>query len=241
MKLIEKQQEPNYLRKHRLKEYRVDGGIKIRTNYESFCKEIGLGDIQPPSGFRKLLLIEQGYLCAYCMRRIPHKHIEKESEHDDMKIEHRVAQTDSESISKKLDITYNNMFACCMGGKGKKKEFETCDTRKKDGKITINPTDKSHINTIKYGFDGTITSTNTTFEKDIDEILNLNENNLKQRREAIYKSVKKRTEESFKTLMDRKAKNEYLNKEIELWLKPTNQKYKEYCMVAVVYLQSRIK
>ena len=121
MKLIIKQKEPTYLRNHRL---------KAGTDYESFCYEVGLGNIQPSTGFRKFLLEEQGYLCAYCMRRIPHVHMEKGVERDDMKTEHLVPQTASYSIKHKLDITYSNMFACCMGGKGKGKDprFQTCES-----------------------------------------------------------------------------------------------------------------
>jgi uncharacterized protein (TIGR02646 family) len=241
MKLIVKQKEPIYLKNHRLKITTNDDGTKVKATYESFCKEIGLGDIQPPTGFRKFLLEEQGYLCVYCMRQIPHKHIEKEVEKDDMKIEHHTPQTDAQSISGKLDITHSNMFGCCMGGKGKERKFQTCDTRKGNDKITINPTDKLHIDTIKYGLDGLITSTNPAFEDDINRTLNLNENNLKKRREAIYQVVDKKTKDAYKVLKDRKAKNEYLNQEIELWLKTKDLKHKEYCMVAVVYLRSRIK
>ena len=231
MKLILKQKEPKNLKNHRQ---------KAGTTYESFCRDLKLGDIQPPSGFRKHLLEEQSYLCAYCMRRIPHKHIEKGIEHDDMKIEHRISQKNVSSIEKKLDITHSNMFACCMGYEGQKEKFQTCDTRKGENPITINPTNKLDIETIKYGFDGLITSSNTTFDNEIDKILNLNENNLKKQRKAIYDLVDKRTKEAYKTLLDRKAKNEYLKKESKFWLKATKHKCKEYCMVAVVYLQSRI-
>jgi uncharacterized protein (TIGR02646 family) len=251
MKLIVKRQEPNYLTKHRLKEYRVDGGQKIITTYDSFRRDVGLGNIQPSTGFRKYILEDQGYLCAYCMRRIPHKHEEKGIERDDMKIEHWLSQKKTISIAKKLDITYSNMFGCCMGGEGKEEKFHTCDTSKGDkpfkdkfGKeqhMQIDPTNKLHIETLKYGIDGLITSTNVTYEGEINDILKLNDKNLKRQRELIYQSVANKTKAALNTLIDRKAKNEYLNKEIELWLKPTNQKYKEYCMVAVVYLQSRLR
>ena len=80
-----------------------------------------------------------------------------------------------------------------------------------------------------------------TFDNDLNKTLNLNENDLKKRREAIYQIVEKLTIRDFKTLMDRKTKNEYLKKQIARWLELKNGKYKEYCMVAVCYLQSRIK
>ena len=97
MKLIIKQKEPTYLRNHRL---------KAGTDYENFCYEVGLGNIQPPTGFRKFILEEQGYLCAYCMKRIPHIHVEMGVERDDMKIEHHVSQKAEDSKALKLDITH---------------------------------------------------------------------------------------------------------------------------------------
>ena len=179
------------------------------------------------------------------MRRIPHKHIEKYSEQeiekDDMKVEHRVSQQDSESKAQKLDITHSNMFGCCTGGKGKTRKFQTCDTRKREDAIALDPTNEQHIKTINYGTDGEIVSTDADFDKDLNDTLNLNEKDLKLRREAIFQSVSKKTTRDLKTLMDRKAKNEYLNKQISWWLEPKDGKYKEYCMVAVVYLQNRLR
>ena len=170
MKLIIKQKEPAYLTNHRLLSEK-----NSEKNYKNFCYEVGLGDIHPPTDFRKYLLDEQGYLCAYCMRRIPHKHIEKKIAHDNMKIEHWTSQKSQDSIDKKLDITHANMFACCMGNQGQQKRFQTCDTHKGDDALKINPTDKLHIQTIKYGFDGSITSTDFTFDNDLNKFLNLND------------------------------------------------------------------
>jgi uncharacterized protein (TIGR02646 family) len=233
MKLIQKSKEPNNLQEHRA----LKG-----TDYKSYCRDIGLGENVPPSGLRGVLLTDQGFICAYCMKRIPHKFIEKEIEKDDFKIEHFINQKSQRSIDNKLDITFTNMLACCMGNEGKKEIFQTCDTRKGKKPLTISPFEASHIRTIKYAPDGSIHSTNDIFEKEIDQILNLNEDNLKRQREAIYKLIEKRVRtELAKPHLTRVHKNIYLDSQIEWWHSKKNGKFSEFCMVAINYLESRKK
>jgi uncharacterized protein (TIGR02646 family) len=233
MKLIRKSNEPNNLQEHR--------GI-IGTDYESFKRDVGLGDVSPATGLRKILLDDQGYICAYCMKRIPHSHTDKGVTSDKMKVEHFVAQTTVISIQQKLDITYTNMFACCMGNQGKSEKYETCDTRKGENELTITPLNIAHIRTLKYAPDGSIHSTNDTFEVEINNILNLNEDNLKRQREAIYKLIEKRVRTEFtKPHLTRVQKNSYLTTQIEWWNSKKNGKFEEFCMVAINYLESRIK
>jgi uncharacterized protein (TIGR02646 family) len=232
MKLIQKQNEPNYLTEHRKK----DG-----TDYESFKRDVGLGNISPPTGLRESLLNEQGFLCAYCMKRVPHKHIEKGIERDDMKIEHRISQTTQESKVNKLDISYGNMFACCMGNEGLKEKFQTCDTKKSHQSITINPTNANHIRTISYAPDGSIHSTDVVFDKEIKEILNLNEDNLRRQRESIFYVISRKTRTDFQSLWSRAEKNAYLTNQIKWWNERFSDKFQELCMVAIYYLESRRK
>lgn len=231
MRLISKGKAPR-----NLKNYKSKKGV----TYNSYSSDIGLGSIIPPSGLRKYLLEDQGYVCAYCMQRIPHKFTEKGITKDDFKIEHFINQKSKESIKQKLDITYKNMFACCMGNEGKKKKFQTCDTRKGEDSISINPLNIAHINTIVYAADGAIYSTNATFDSEINCLLNLNEDNLKKCREAIYKSIDSQVTEYFRTPHLTKAdKNEYLDKLFEWWNSKHSGKYLPFCMVAVKYLESR--
>lgn len=123
---------------------------------------------------RQSLLEEQGYLCAYCMRRIGI---------DDMKIEHRIPQ--SADPTEQLD--YRNMLGVCNGGEGMDKKSTTCDTHKGDAKITINPQYQSHIDTITYSSaTGEIHSSDKAFDTDLCDTLNLNcrEQYLPQNRRA---------------------------------------------------------
>ena len=231
MKLIQKSREPNYLQVHR--------GL-AGTDYESFKRDVGLGNISPATGLRKSLLEEQGYICAYCMRRIPHSHSENGVNSDKMKVEHVIPQTNAQSIEQKLDITYTNMFACCMGNHGQRELFETCDTRKGERLLTITPLNNAHIRTLIYGADGSIYSTNAIFETEINQILNLNEDNLKRQREAIHTLVEKRVRTEFaRPHLTREEKNSYLDSQIEWWYSKKNGKFSEFCMVAINYLESR--
>jgi uncharacterized protein (TIGR02646 family) len=234
MKLIKKRKvEPR-----NLQTYRRQNG----TNYDSFSRDIGLGEIEPPTGLRGILLTDQGFICAYCMKRIPHKFIEKEVEKDDFKIEHFIHQKSQQSIANKLDITYSNMLACCMGNEGQKKIFQTCDTRKGKKALTISPLNEAHLRTLKYAPDGSIHSTNGTFENEIEKILNLNEDNLKRQREAIYRLIEKRVRIEFaKPHFTRVQKNTYLDSQIKWWNSKKDGKFSEFCMVAINYLESRKK
>lgn len=109
---------------------------------------------------RTSLVEEQGEICAYCMRRIKND--------STTKIEHYTPR-DSEN-----ELDYNNLLAVCSGNMGQPYNLQTCDTRKGNIPIYINPQQKSHIMKIKYRKDGTIESSDPKANRDINEILNLN-------------------------------------------------------------------
>ena len=65
---------------------------------------------------RESLLKEQGYLCAYCMRRI--------NDAQDTKIEHYKARTPEN------ELQYHNLLAVCKGGEDGLPSARCCDTKK---------------------------------------------------------------------------------------------------------------
>ena len=132
------------------------------------------------SELRKSLLNEQGYICAYCMSRI--------KEDDAVKIEHYQARNASN------ELIYTNLFAVCNGNEGQRREYQICDTRKGQEILRINPLHESDIRTISYKTDGTIWSSNTDFDTDLNHILNLNCENtyLKANRKAAIDAIVKR-------------------------------------------------
>ena len=113
---------------------------------------------------RERLLTEQGYLCAYCMHRIDEQH---------MKIEHWKPEAIS-SEAEKLD--YHNMLAVCTGHlAGEDGKYDTCDSKKGDTEIFVDPRCEQHIELIAYhSGSGEIYSSDERINYDLNITLNLN-------------------------------------------------------------------
>lgn len=129
---------------------------------------------------RKSLLEEQGYICAYCMKRI--------EESSDIKIEHYEARNSTNELS------YKNLLAVCKGNEGSSKERQTCDTQKGNRPLHINPQKIGDITTIFFTRNGEIKSTNSLFQKDLDDVLNLNDKygKLISARKSALKALQKK-------------------------------------------------
>ncbi|OHD14162.1 MAG: TIGR02646 family protein [Spirochaetes bacterium GWB1_36_13] len=136
-----------------------------------------LESFKDKDNLRKQLASEQGFLCAYCMNRID---INKS------KIEHFFSQ--SNYPENQLD--YDNLLLCCSGNKGAPEKNQHCDTRKKDSDIKYNPSNFSVSDYIGYNdYDGSIFSKDPAWDKELNEILNLNFNRLKKDRKAKILAV----------------------------------------------------
>lgn len=174
---------------------------------------------------REQLLKEQKYLCAYCMKKI--------KKDNDVKIEHYIARNEEN------ELQYSNLLAVCKGNEGQKHQLQTCDTRKGEKKLNINPMNEEHMKTIKYKSDGTISSTNVEFVQDLDDVLNLNYEfgYLKSNRKAaldgfVNQLVKLKPGVSAKTLLlklKRKYENQQeLDEHIGIILYDINKRLKRY-------------
>lgn len=136
---------------------------------------------------RENLLREQGYLCAYCMRRI-----EKEK----MKIEHWDPEDNLTELER---LDYSNMLGVCLGHmNGQKKKDDTCDTHKGNVRIIVDPRDSRTLSEIKYrSKSGEIYSENEDIQKDLNETLNLNSEghrlpqNRKEKLNAVINEIAK--------------------------------------------------
>lgn len=125
------------------------------------------------------LLIEQGYVCAYCMNRI---------KSDKMRIEHWACQDDHED----QELDYSNLLACCSGNEGQPKERYTCDKKKENKTLTYSPANPAHAinNRVSYIHgSGKIMSQEVDFNKEINEVLNLNETRLVTNRKLALKVI----------------------------------------------------
>lgn len=132
------------------------------------------------------LLQEQGYLCAYCMKRLRDDRMA-------VKIEHYQPRN-SEN-----ELQYSNLLAVCDGNQKSRVDPDrfTCDTRKADRVLKINPQIKAHMDTVSYKMDGRICSSEAAFERDLNETLNLNDAQgyLRSNRRAAIKPIAKKLSE----------------------------------------------
>lgn len=170
------------------------------------------------------LLKEQGYICAYCMKRIP--------ENYKMKIEHYVARNPENNL------VYTNLLAVCNGNEGSQKKRQTCDTQKGNQVLNLNPQNQNHIETITYTSTGFLKSNNLIFQNDIDNILNLNdkEGYLISNRKAVLDGLKQTLKKYSGTI----SKGELVKIYNSYNSKSTDGKYKEYVGILLWYLKKKI-
>ncbi len=126
---------------------------------------------------RKLLNTQQEGYCAYCEQKF--KSI--------VFIEHYISQQEDNT----QDLMFSNFLGVCSGkfyvDKKTGKHIAHCDTSRGATPLTINPKLQEHIDTIFYDENGRIASTNPDFNKDIDDILNLNFEELIELRDKEFK------------------------------------------------------
>lgn len=144
-----------------------------RCHYNNLYKLKDTG-ISPKDAVLNQLLDEQGHLCAYCMRPIRHKDSkdEKESKAIIAHIEHWIPKTKG---TDEQSLDYENMLAVCSGTvEGTRKKDQTCDARKGDKIIKLDPRDISHIQSLSYDDLGCIRSDDPDLQTCLDDELNLN-------------------------------------------------------------------
>lgn len=155
------------IKKNRIPSSLVEYKRTTNASFDNLPKEV-------KKELRTSLLKEQGYICAYCMRKL-------EDDSSKVKIEHYVARNEEN------ELDYKNLLAVCKGNEGASFELQTCDTRKGNEEIKINPQKNGDILTISYTSNGEIKSSNSDYQKDFDEILNLNDifSLVEDRRDAL--------------------------------------------------------
>ena len=179
---------------------------------------------------RDALLTDQGYLCAYCLRRIP---VEDKGADETTRIEHIVPQS---KLTREETMDYRNMVICCPGAisSTSKKECH-CDRHKAENPISFSPLDQSFIDTLSYKNDGSIISSNHLYNKEINEILNLNIGMLKANRKAVRgQLIKSLGKYGWKKANIEKILKDYQEKD-------ASGRKKEYCGVVVDYLTKKLR
>ena len=178
------------------------------------------------------LLKEQGYICAYCMRRIPYKDNISNENH---RVEHILSR--EKHPDKKLD--YKNMVICCPGHIG---EENHCDRLKGDRDISFNLFDENFIRTLSYKSDGKITSSNVTFDNEINEVLNLNTSLLKANRKEIGRVVTRelntlKGDKPWNKTILKKCLEKYSNKHE----KDGKMQFIPYCGIVIYNIQKKLR
>lgn len=202
---IEKLKEPGCLTEYRKQEYALYDGLSSDLKNQILDS----------------LMKEQGYLCAYCMRRISHE--------KGATIEHIIPQ--SKDPSKALN--YSNMLAVCDGNAGKGALI--CDKSRGNKDITVNPLKEKTLSSIKYK-NGVILSDDKIINTDLNETLNLNA------KELSFVANRINALEQFKLrLKKEKSTGLFTSKTIDKYIKKYSgfnskgQKY-EYCGIILDWL-----
>lgn len=171
----------------------------------------------PP--LKEALLKEQGYLCAYCMDRI---------EERTMKVEHLACR--SQHPDKQLD--YSNLLACCQGGEGTNERHY--DTSKGNKEISFSPLREECITSLSYSNQGVVSSDHPVWEKEINEVLNLNTPILKDNRREVLRSL-------LDQLKGRGYKRSTLSKLLAIYQEyDADGKRKPFCGIAICFLKKRL-
>ena len=123
------------------------------------------------------LMEEQGHLCAYCMRRIPDERVPSK-DIADVSIEHWLARDPKSGEDRGQGLDYSNFLAVCSGNCGPKgqrnKRDLTCDAKRGNRDLTINPLDPDTLKSIFYRANGEIATSDPSYEDDLLVKLNLN-------------------------------------------------------------------
>ena len=209
--MIKKGAEPRSLIKHRKTEH---------SNY---------GNYDEKEDLRQALVDEQRGLCCYCMDRIrPHR--------NSMNIEHW--QSQAHYPAKQLD--YKNLLGACLGGQGQPLRLQHCDTRKRDRNLKLNPADTSHRieARVQYRPDGSIKADDADYDKQINDVLNLNFPLLKNKRKAVLDAVLVWWKHERKRI-DGPVSSERFDRQRKR-LTTGNGPLKPFCQVAVWWLDQRL-
>ena len=205
MKAIVKGREPNSLVECR--------NARPKLKYSDY-RDVGT--------LQECLVEEQRGICCYCMGRI-------RPTDQDMKVEH----WHSRKLHPKEQLDYSNLLGACKGNEGNPATRQHCDTSKGKEDLSRNPANPQHRieSFIQFGTDGTIRSQDPEFDRELNEVLRLNLEFLKNRRKARL--------DNFRDALPRlgKWRESFIRKELAYWNGEShNGGLEPYCQVVVDWL-----
>jgi len=198
----------------------------------------------------KALLEEQGYICAYCMQKI---------NETNSTIEHIIGQNFIDEYENKLgeknQLNYDNLLVVCEGKSCK--DNLHCDKSRanyqRNRPLYANPLEDKIIQNIKFSEKGMIyykefleiekieelkkhdeLDKDSNIKYDLQKVLNLNCENLKQKRINLIHALKRFTKDW--------SNQERIKNELDKYLsKSSNNKYEELSQVAIYFLRKKLK
>jgi uncharacterized protein (TIGR02646 family) len=148
----------------------------------------GYDNYADKQSLRDSLVAEQRGICCFCMSRI-----------DADPAHLKVAHWHSQSRHPEEQLDYGNLLGACLGGAGAARSMQHCDTRQGDADLSRNPANRAHDveSWVRFEGDGTISSSDPVFDRELNEVLNLNIAWLKANRAAMLAA--------FKTMLDKRG------------------------------------
>lgn len=189
-------------------------------------------DYEATDDLRNALLKDQGYICAYCMRRIP---ANDNGTDETSRIEHIVPRNILKTASERMDFA--DMVICCPGAITSTDKKKThCDRHKDETPIAFSPLNADCIATLSYLSDGTLKSSSKQYDTEINEVLNLNLPLLKANRLAIKTEIinQLNSRPRWRAADIRRLLAKYTERD-------ENGRLTEYCGVAVFYLEKKLR
>ncbi len=172
------------------------------------------------------LIAEQYGVCAYCQQ-----HLNPNTATIEHHCERSICNGENGTNDRRLE--YRNLMAVCPGVIGNPTETH-CDTRKAERAqenptahglpMQVNPTIAAHIPTFTYSSTGVIKSKNTTYEKEINHLLNLNAKDLKRKRQNKFVKIMRSSSDKGKTGFNKKKLKKVLTDDLSLRTKVISKK-----------------
>ena len=152
-----------------------------------------------------------------------------------MKIEHWHSRAPGRYPAEQLD--YSNLLAACMGNEGLPRRHQHCDSRKGERDLSRNPARPLPRveQLIRFLGDGRVASDDPAFDAELNDVLNLNEAGLRNRRKAVL--------DAFKDTLTKRGplKRATLQKWLQDWNGDSQAgNLREFCQVVVYWLQKRL-
>ena len=182
----------------------------------------------PHPALRAALLEEQGYICAFCMRRIPL--IKRDPNEQETS---KIAHLESRGNNPARWGDYMNLVVCCPGNINGDAH---CDKSQGASNVTLSLFNIQVQNSISYGsHTGEIKSANAFWNNEIDRILKLNNTLLKANRREALSGIRHLLEK-------KKWTKAAIREKYEQWAeKDDSGNLKSYCGIVIWYFGKKLK